>query len=115
MPGTFIDDGKWQSLVEDLGAEARDLAVDFCADMRANLDQMEQALSAGDLDTLGRLAHSSKSSSAIFGAVLLSQLCLQLEQAAKQAEPGLGERTAQVRRAFVLTEKEMQQRLLLIS
>ena len=55
----------------------------FLDDAPNRLREMEESLSSGDLDTMRRAAHTLKSSSANMGAVLLCQICKDMEQAAR--------------------------------
>ncbi len=58
----------------------------FVKDTPAILDKMKEARGKGDMQTLHRLAHSLKSSSASLGAMLLSELCKKLEVQASLGE-----------------------------
>lgn len=53
------------------------------------LPAFEPALAQGDAEGLRRLAHLLKSASASVGAMELSRLCLQVESAARNAEPSV--------------------------
>ena len=47
------------------------------------LDDLDRAIAGGDGDTLRRTAHTLKSNAATFGALPLSETCMELEAIAK--------------------------------
>jgi HPt (histidine-containing phosphotransfer) domain-containing protein len=55
----------------------------FLDDSPKRLKEMEESLVTGDLEIMRRAAHTLKSSSANMGAVLLSQICKDMEEAAR--------------------------------
>ena len=57
----------------------------YLLDAPDRLRELEQALEGGDVDLLERAAHTLKSASANIGAVLLSDLCQDLECLAREA------------------------------
>lgn len=90
-----IDQDILQILVEMIGdsapGEMPHLLDDFLAESARQVKNMRECLTAGDHVTLHRLAHNLKSSSAMFGAVKLSEFCLALEKSAGAGCPnGLG-------------------------
>jgi len=58
----------------------------FLEDAPARLAEMEEALDTQNLDGMRRAAHTLKSSSANMGAVTFSQLCRDLEAAARASD-----------------------------
>ena len=67
----------------------------------AALAELKTALDANDLTTLGRIAHSLKSSSANLGAASLSKLCRDLETAARDKnDPAVADLVAKIVSAF---------------
>ena len=64
--------------------QLRELSKSSGRDILGDVAEMGRALSSGNSDTLGNLAHSLKSSSANLGASEFSRLCAELEQAARQ-------------------------------
>ena len=76
------------AIVEMIGIDEPDVIIDlldtFLVDSQRQIEEMHQSLATEDIKTLHRAAHSMKSSSATFGAMVLSRLCQQLEQSAKE-------------------------------
>lgn len=68
----------------------------YLDDARAHVSNLRAALANGDLRLLERAAHTLKSSSANVGALNFSELCREIEQAARaerlQSTPSLVER-----------------------
>ncbi len=58
----------------------RDLIQDFLNDSRQLLDELHEAARRDDAPTFERLAHTLKSSSAMFGALTFSNACRELEE-----------------------------------
>jgi CheY-like chemotaxis protein len=61
-----------------------ELMAEFVRNSNELIDEMEQAVSTGDLVTAGRAAHSLRSSSATFGGNKLSQIAAGAEAAARE-------------------------------
>lgn len=79
-----IDPAVLQQLKEDLGGDQEileELVDDFIRDTPDLLAEMRQALAATDLPVLLRTAHTLKSTSAVLGALPLSRLSQELEEA----------------------------------
>jgi HPt (histidine-containing phosphotransfer) domain-containing protein len=79
------------------------------------LPELAQARANGDLQAIGRVAHTLKSSSASIGALRLSALCAECEQLARESrgegmEEGLDEIVAQTSIAVVALKKVLDQR-----
>ena len=88
-----------QSVIEMVGGDEPEIIVElidtYLEDSSNQVAQMTPMLVAGDWVTLRRIAHSMKSSSATFGAMVLSKMCETLEHNAK--DNGIhGDATAQV-------------------
>ena len=80
-----FDKGVFESLVRDLEADAdtqRDLLTEYLSTSAKLMIELRRAMSAADAIAVSRTAHSLKSSSAMFGALRLSSLCLEIERAA---------------------------------
>jgi FOG: HPt domain len=74
------------------------------------LAQMQQAIAEQDASRLLRAAHSLKNSAANLGARSLSQLCLQIEQLARQGTTqGLQNLMVEIEYRFMLTKDEIAQ------
>ena len=56
----------------------------FCEDVPPRLDQMREALAAGDAKALGEVAHALKGASGSMGATALRHLCADLEKAGRE-------------------------------
>lgn len=72
-----------RSLME---AEFPTLVHAYLNDSRRRLEEMQEAIEAGQMDALRRACHSLKGSSSNLGAMTLTSLCLALEQQAKRGE-----------------------------
>ncbi|MPZ72063.1 MAG: hypothetical protein GEU74_02330 [Nitriliruptorales bacterium] len=67
----------------------------FVSDARTQLDTMNQALSAGDVDVLRRAAHTLKSTSQNLGAAALGRVSAEIEVMARSREiDGVAQRLA---------------------
>ena len=105
-----------QSL-KDLGGEDepglfRELVDIFLRDTPPRMEALSQALEAGDASALERVAHSMKSSCGNLGAVVMADLCAQLEKAGREgsleAAPDLFQRsTDEFRRVIEALEAEL--------
>ncbi len=81
----------------------------FLEDAPARLAEMEEALDAQNLDGMRRAAHTLKSSSANMGAVMFSQLCKDLELAARESDAsGFRETHASCHSAYQAFEAELR-------
>lgn len=96
-----LDPVALEKLLDVLGGEFRymvEMIDSFLQDAPLMLDEMDQALAKNDTRTVHRLAHSLKSNSADFGAVVLNKLCAQLEEKARSGNldgaPELAEKIA---------------------
>jgi two-component system sensor histidine kinase/response regulator len=79
-----------RSRLVTMGVEAeddiRELVNIFLDDTHARMDQLVEAANQRDADTIQRVAHALKSSSAYLGADELCQLCAELEDAGRDRE-----------------------------
>ncbi|HEY3898860.1 MAG TPA: Hpt domain-containing protein [Chthoniobacter sp.] len=70
-------------LLAELDADTvRELIAQYLGDTPAQIAVLREAAGQGDLQTLGRTAHSIAGSSATFGLEELRAICLALEEAA---------------------------------
>lgn len=60
----------------------------FLADAPARIRDIENGITSGDVKTVERAAHTLKSSSANIGAMSLSAICRQIEDAARTSKLG---------------------------
>ena len=90
IPGTCLDMNVIASLKELGGADDPSLLTDlieaFLSDSPARLASIEAASANGEGEALSAAAHGLKSSAANMGALRLSELCRQLEQAGHDAQ-----------------------------
>jgi HPt (histidine-containing phosphotransfer) domain-containing protein len=85
--GAVIDPIKFSELKEMMGADFIVELIDtYILETGQLVRQLQQALSAGDGPTFGRLAHSIKSSSASLGALDFSQQARELEMMGKAGD-----------------------------
>lgn len=80
-PELIIDPDVLIMLRESIGDRTTDIIRLYLDDVPNSLQHMFKALDAADLVTVGRLAHSLKSSSANLGAMRTSKLAAKLESA----------------------------------
>lgn len=88
-----LDPKALRTLRETAGNDADDFMAEmidvYIADVPKKLKIIEQAIETLDIKELGRISHSLKSSSAIFGAIFLAQLCRELETIALSGDASL--------------------------
>lgn len=111
-----IDPDVIQSL-KDLGGEDepelfRELVGMFLRDTPPRLEALGQALESGDANELERVAHAMKSSCGNLGAVVMAELCYQLEMVGREgaldSAPGLVQRSnEEFRRVIEALESEL--------
>ncbi len=82
--GEVIDQARMQDLVDGLGDGLQDVIESYLEDAPKQIDEMRAAFEHGDRDDLQRIAHTLKSSSGIFGAHKMVELCRTLEIAARE-------------------------------
>jgi CheY-like chemotaxis protein/HPt (histidine-containing phosphotransfer) domain-containing protein len=81
-----IDLSVLKSMVGDDEATLRELLQDYERSARQALEEIGRAHAGGDAEHVGAVAHRLKSSSRAMGAVLLGDLCAQLENACKKQD-----------------------------
>ena len=88
-----LDPKALRTLRETAGNDADDFMAEmidvYIADVPKKLKIIEQAIETQDINELGRISHSLKSSSTIFGAIFLAQLCRELETIALSGDASL--------------------------
>lgn len=75
-----------RSLVGDQEENLEEIFRVFIADARKSLVEISNAIQDGDIKALSRLAHKLKSASGYLGARALQQRCVDIEQAAADAD-----------------------------
>jgi len=92
-PSAALDPKALRTLRETAGTDADDFMAEmidvYIADVPKKLKIIEQAIETQDIKELGRISHSLKSSSAIFGAIFLVQMCRELETIALSGDASL--------------------------
>lgn len=73
-------------LMEDDGEAVEDLIQTFLDDAPGNVQKIQEAFAAEQMDELGVLAHTMKGSSATLGVMRFSEYCRQIEAACKSNE-----------------------------
>jgi HPt (histidine-containing phosphotransfer) domain-containing protein len=82
-----IDPATFQDLKELMGADFISELVDsYCLETEALIKELRRAFSNQEAATVGRIAHSIKSSSASLGALAFSQQARQLEMTGKAGD-----------------------------
>ena len=105
-----IDPEKLAELEELVSPElVLEIQESFVESAPGAIAQMRTALTSADADTLARAAHSLKSSSLNVGAVILSQLCKELEQLARagsldDCKPLVQQASAEYDRVFAVMQ-----------
>ena len=104
MTASPIDPAVFAGLVEMTGGEmdfVDELVDTFLEDAAAQIEAMRAALADGDLERLGRAAHSLKSGSLNIGALDLGATCRSLEETARAGEvPDAAERIDAIASGF---------------
>jgi HPt (histidine-containing phosphotransfer) domain-containing protein len=108
-----IDRAALDALLETVGGDldfVGELLEAFFDDAPQQLAQAEQVvLAGGDWEALRRAAHSLKSNSRNFGALELSQMCKELEDAAKAgAVEGVGEQLDLIKAEYARAASALQ-------
>lgn len=104
MTGSPIDPAVFANLVEMTGGEmdfVDELVDTFLEDGARQIAKMGEAATAGDVERLGRAAHSLKSGSLNIGAMELGAICRSLEEAARAgAVPDADEQVTAIAHGF---------------
>lgn len=112
MEGQGIIDPKiYNELKELMGADYVVEIIDtYIQETEGLIQQLPQALGAGDAATFGRLAHSIKSSSASLGAVNFSLQARELEMLGKANDlAGVGAKLEKLTAAFLLVASRLKE------
>lgn len=108
MSDPALDPAIIQELQSVMGDEFRTLVDSFERDSRQRMQKLDEAIASQQADEIRRTAHSFKGSSGNLGAMELSRLCLELEQAGYAEDlrraPELLE---QIRTAFERARREL--------
>ena len=84
MGELYLDEALLEELRNILDEEFPALINTYIQDSGVRLDDLRQAFARGDADAVRKSAHSLKGASANLGLVHLSELCLVLEEAARE-------------------------------
>jgi len=108
----LLDFESLQSLLETIGGDwtfMAELADEFFVNSPALLGEMRSGLAAADAALVRRAAHSLKGTSASFGALELSQLCKQVEYAARDGVlDGLDESLSEIETNYRQVEEALR-------
>lgn len=100
-PVASIDAAVLGEFREMMGEDAGELIDLFLADAPALVSDLKQALAQDDPEALRRAAHTLKSSSATFGALVLSEMCREVEEIGRSgAVNGVGPQIAAIEAEF---------------
>ncbi len=106
----LIDQATFEELKQMSGAEFIDELIDaFLDDAPHMIEQMQIALTAGDVESFRRNAHSLKSNANTFGATELGSLSKELELMARANNLDVGNRLDVLRAAFAEVAAELQE------
>lgn len=96
----LLDRDALQNLLETVGGDwtfLEELAQEFFDDTPNLLSEIRSGLAAADASVVRRAAHSLKGTSASFGAMTLSEMCKQVEYAARDGNlDGLADSLARI-------------------
>jgi HPt (histidine-containing phosphotransfer) domain-containing protein len=98
-------DGLAETVGEDFVGELIDTFLEEAPGMIA---EMQQALSAGDVDRFRRAAHSLKSNANTFGAMGLAEKARELEYMARENELGVGDRLQVLKETYESAAQELK-------
>lgn len=98
-------DGLSETVGEDFMGELIDTFLEEAPGM---IDEMEQALSAGDADKFRRAAHSLKSNANTFGAMVLSEKARELEYMARENDLNIGDRLQVLKETYENAAEELK-------
>ncbi len=90
-PDESVDPSRMRDLADSLGDGLQDVIGSYLAETPIQIEKMYDLLEENDFTGLQRIAHTLKSSSAIFGAQEMVGLCRGLEASARKGEAGCRE------------------------
>ncbi|BBN81652.1 histidine kinase [Pseudoalteromonas sp. A25] len=109
----MIDNKIFSQLCNDVGEElALQLLSVFVTESRKQINELN---SSENIELIQHLAHSLKSSSRSYGAILLAQTCELIEMATKHQEITLNELSPLIEKATVLSEEAFSDAITLIA
>lgn len=104
-----IDKATFEELKQMSGADFINELIDaFLDDGPHMIGQMEAALTAGDVESFRRNAHSLKSNANTFGATELGALAKELEMMGKEKNLNVGDRLQILREEFKRVDEELR-------
>jgi HPt (histidine-containing phosphotransfer) domain-containing protein len=106
----IIDQKTYNELKDLMGADYVVEIIDtYIQETGALIQQLQQALGAGDSISFGRLAHSIKSSSASLGALVFSQQARELEMLGKANDlSGIGTKLERLEADFLTVKRSLE-------
>lgn len=108
MSELYLDEALLEELRNILDDEFPSLISTYIQDSGVRVDDMRQAFSRGDIDTVRKAAHSLKGASANLGLIYLAEQCRLMEDAARE-----GSITGQEPR-MLLIQQEQQHAVVLL-
>jgi len=99
----IFDEQTLDDLREAIGEQVKHIVSVYLEDVPLTFQHLRAALNNLEYETIGRLAHSLKSSSANIGAPLVAQLAAKLEQSMKDGltdKPEISEAINNLENAF---------------
>jgi HPt (histidine-containing phosphotransfer) domain-containing protein len=112
MSVTHLNTAILDELKDILEGEFPVLLDTYIRDSIARVQELEQALAAGDATTLRKAAHSLKGSSGNLGLQLMAQYCNDIEEAGRTGViAGLAPLLESLRQERVTVEQILRQRL----
>ena len=113
---TYVRATSGRQVVECLADRLHRLVADFRSDARSRIEQLREAAAAGDRDSVGRIAHMLRGSSAMLGAGRVSQTCASIESVtAARGTDELGECLAELENALTLTGQRLEAQLVSVT
>lgn len=112
MTESALDPEVIRELQSVMGADFQTLAESFVHDSRQRLQALEDAIERDAAEEVRQTAHSFKGSSGNLGALGLSHLCLELEQAGRSGDlGGARAKLEEIRDAFEHARAELEQHI----
>jgi HPt (histidine-containing phosphotransfer) domain-containing protein len=104
---TRLNDKRMKDLEDSLAEDLGELVATYLEDTPRQIAFMRESVLRLDREAVHRLAHLIKSSSAIFGADRLVEMCRQVELAAKNGQDAPIECVSEIQSEYELVQKEL--------
>ena len=105
----YVDKEIIGELKELLDDDFCDLITTYISDAKNNLDKINKGLEISDFDTLSKVAHTLKGSSANLGVIGMSEICHKLCEMSNDPDrkDELGDLVIKAGELFISVEKEL--------